>query len=192
MMEGGGNITLHLKGDVPPKLTKRGLPSKKKSTSRPKSRNTTTSKPRTTKISELQQEILLHHHVPLGVHHKYVVKLRKDEHNEFALFDDGETTLGELGLNSHKNLTVVISFIGQPVPAVAPSSHPRQQGAEDAKAMIPLAVKNEEKRRQAERRENNKGRDKKIKYSRKDGLSSLGMGVRLKDGIKLVAASLLG
>jgi hypothetical protein len=110
-----------------------------------------------------------------------VVILRKDEHNKFAL-DDGETTIGELGLNSHNNLTVVISFIGDPVPAVAPSSRPRRQAAEDAKAMISLAVKNEEKHRQAERRENNKRRDKKIKCSCKDGSSFLGMGVRLKDG----------
>lgn len=184
MMECGGNITLHLKGDVPPELTKRGVPSKKKSSSRPQVISAITSKPRTTKISELRWEILSLYNVACSFHNKYVVKLRNDEHNEFTL-DDGETTIGELGLNSDEKLTVVISFIGEPVPAVAPSSRPRRQAAEDAKAMIPLAVKNEEKRRRAERRENNKRRDKKIKCSRKDGSSFLGMGVRLKDGKKI-------
>lgn len=185
MME-GGVFTLNLEGEVPPELTKKGKPSKKKSRVRPSWSKTTMKKNSTEKISKLRLEILSLFFVPYTDHDKYVVKLVKDEHNAFVL--DGETALGDLGLSRHENLTVVISFIEKSNRAVAPSSRPRRQAAEDAKAKIPLALKNDEKRRRAERRANKERAERrannKNKRSRNDQSSFSGMGVRLNDGKK--------
>ena len=182
----GGVFTLNLEGEVPPELTKKGEPSKKKSRVRPSSIKRSMKKEPTEKISKLRGEILSLFLVPYPDHDKYVVKLVKDEHNAFVL--DGETALGDLGLNRHENLTVVISFIEKSNRAVAPSSRPRRQAAEDAKAKIPLALKNDEKRRRAERRANKeraeRREDNKNKRSRNDESSFSGMGVRLNDGKK--------
>ena len=56
-------------------------------------------------------------------------------------------------------MNVVISFIkrpNEPNCVVAPYSHPRRQAAEDAKAIIPIALKNDEKLCHAERKANKK------------------------------------
>ena len=126
--------------------------------------------------------------VPYSEHDKYEVKLVKDEpHIEFVL--NGESALGDLGLSRHEKLNVVISFIkhrNEPNCVVAPYSRPRRQAAEDAKAIIPIALKNDEKLRHAERKANKKNNDKKNKRSRDDGSNFYGMGVRLNDEKKLV------
>ena len=111
----------------------------------------------------------------------------KDEpHIEFLL--NGESALGDLGLSRHEKLNVVISFIkhrNEPNCVVAPYSCPRRQAAEDAKAIIPIVLKNDEKLRHAERKANKKNNDKKNKRSRDDGSSFSGMGVRLNDEKKI-------
>ena len=83
----------------------------------------------------------------------------------------------------------MISFIKCPPKlkcVVAPYSRPRQQAAEDAKAIIPIALKNDEKLRHAERKANKKNNDIKNKHSCDDGSSFYGMGVRLNDEKKMV------
>ena len=105
---------------------------------------------------------------------------------------NGETALGDLGLSRQENLAVVISFIKCPLEpkfVVASYSHPRQQAAEDAKAIIPIALNNDEKLCHAERKSNKKKNDEENKRSCDDGSSFSGMGVRLNDGKKLVIAA---
>ncbi len=101
---------------------------------------------------------------------------------------NGESALGDLGLSRHEKLNIVISFIkrpNEPNCVVAPYSRPRRQAAEDAKAIIPIALKNDEKLRHAERKAYKKNNNKKNKCSRDDGSSFSGMGVRLKDENKI-------
>ena len=69
MME-GGVFTLNLEGEVPPELTKKGKPSKKKSRVRPSSSKTTMKKNSTEKISKLRLEILSLFFVPYTDHDK--------------------------------------------------------------------------------------------------------------------------
>ena len=79
---------------------------------------------------------------------------------------NGESALGDLRLSRHEKLNVVISFIKRPKEpnrVVPPYSHPRRQATEDAKAIIPIALKNDEKLRHAERKANKKNNDKKNK-----------------------------
>ncbi len=186
-MTDSGKIKLHLEGDVPPPLTKRGEPKKAKTPGRPTSMKTAMVKEPREKISNLRKEILILFMVPYSEHDKYEVKLVKDEpHIEFVL--NGESALGDLGLSRHEKLKVVISFIKRPKEpncVVAPYSRPRRQAAEDAKAIIPIALKNDEKVRHAERKANKKNNDKQNKRSRDDGSSFSGMGVRLNDEKKI-------
>ena len=133
--------------------------------------------PREKKLN-LQKEILILFMLPYSEHDKYEVKLVKDEpHIEFVL--NGESALGDFG---------VISFIKRPNDpncVVAPYSRPRRQAPEDAKSIIPIALKNDEKLHHAERKANKKNNDKKNKRSRDDGSSFSGMGVRLNDEKKI-------
>ena len=186
-MTDSGKIKLLLEGDVPPPLTKRGEPKKAKTPGRPTSMKRAMVKEPREKISNLRKEILILFMVPYSEHDKYEVKLVKDEpHIEFVL--NGESALGDLGLSRHEKLNVVISFIKRPKEpncVVAPYSRPRRQAAEDAKAIIPIALKNDEKLRHAERKANKKNNDKKNKRSRDDGSNFYGMGVRLNDEKKI-------
>ena len=186
-MTDSGKIKLLLEGDVPPPLTKRGEPKKAKTPGRPTSMKRAMVKEPREKISNLRKEILILFMVPYSEHDKYEVKLVKDEpHIEFVL--NGESALGDLGLSRHEKLNVVISFIKRPKEpncVVAPYSRPRRQAAEDAKAIIPIALKNDEKLRHAERKANKKNNDKQNKRSRDDGSSFSGMGVRLNDEKKI-------
>ena len=182
-----GKIKLLLEGDVPPPLTKRGEPKKVKTPGRPTSMKRAMVKEPREKISNLRKEILILFMVPYSEHDKYEVKLVKDEPRiEFLL--NGESALGDLGLSRQEKLNVVISFIkrpNEPNCVVAPYSRPRRQAAEDAKAIIPIALKNDEKLRHAERKANKKKNDKQNKRSRDDGSSFSGMGVRLNDEKKI-------
>ena len=98
----------------------------------------------------------------------------KDEpHNEFVLNE--ESSLGDLGLSRQEKLNIVISSIkrpNEPKCVVAPYSSPRQQAAEDAKAIIPIALRNDEKLHHAERKANKKKNDKQNKHSHDDGLQN--------------------
>ena len=104
----------------------------------------------------------------------------KDEpHIEFVL--NGESALGDFGLSRQEKLNIVISFIkhpNEPNCVVAPYSCPKRKATEDAKAIILIALKNDEKLRHAERKANKKKNDKQNKRSRYDGSSFSGMGVR--------------
>ena len=86
--------------------------------------------------------------VPYSEHNKYEVKLVKNEpHNEFVL--NVETAFGDLGLNDRRIFCCYFIHKAPPEPNCvgAPSSRPRGQAAEDAKAIISLALMNDEKLR---------------------------------------------
>ena len=180
-------INLLLEGDVPPPLTKKGEPKKVKTPGRPTSLKVTMAKEQRENMSKVRGEILTLFMVPYSDHDKYEVKLVKDEpHIKFVL--NGESALGDLGLSRHEKLNVVISFIkhrNEPNCVVAPYSRPRRQAAEDAKAIIPIVLKNDEKLRHAERKANKKNNDKQNKRSHDDGSTFSGMGVRLNDEKKI-------
>ncbi len=188
-MMDSGKIKLLLEGDVPPPLTKRGEPKKVKTPGGPTSMKRAMVKEPREKISNLQKEILILFMAPYSEHDKYEVKLVKDEpHIKFVL--NGEFALGDLGLSRQEKLNIVISFKkhpNEPDCVVAPYSRPKRQVAEDAKAIIPITLKNDEKLCHAERKANKKKNDKQNKkHSRDDGSSFSGMGVRLNDEKKLV------
>jgi len=129
-------INLLLEGDVPPPLTKKGEPKKVKTPGRPTSLKVTMAKEQRENMSKVRGEILTLFMVPYSDHDKYEVKLVKDQpHHEFVL--NGQTVLGDLGLSGQ----AFIKRPPEPNCVVAHYSHPRQQAAEDAKAIIPIALK---------------------------------------------------
>ena len=126
--------------------------------------------------------------IPYSKQDKYEVKLLKDQpHHEFVLNE--QTVLGDLGLSGQENFTIVILFKKRSHKlkrVYAASSRPRGQAAEVAKAIIPVALKNDDMLICAERKANKKNKDTNNKQLRNDGWSFPVLGIMLTDVKKLV------